>query len=74
MVLMIDPWKDIDSTQEFDCLENIFDVKNCDIKLPLSNEIACLSSGSQIKRIYLKPYSKHDTELQKMIIQLEDSI
>ena len=46
MVLMIDPWKYIDSDQEFDCLENIFEVKNCDIKLPLNNEIASLSLGS----------------------------
>ena len=46
MVIMIDPWKEIDHDQEFDCLENIFEVKNCDIKLPLSNEISCLSSGS----------------------------
>ena len=57
--IFIDPWKDIDFDHEFDCSENIFEFKHSDIKLPLGNEISCLSSGSQIKRIYLKylPYN-----------------
>ena len=32
-VVFIDPWKEIDSDQAFDCPENIFEVKETNIKL-----------------------------------------
>ena len=52
MAILIDPWKGIDPEKQFDYPENIFEIHG-DIKLPLNNDVSCLSIGAHIKRIYM---------------------
>ena len=58
----------MDLNGPFEQSENLFEIKDCDIKLPLDTEFSCLSFAVQIKKVYMLQYNLYGDKYYAMVV------
>ena len=74
VMIFIDPWKDINFTEEFDLPENVFEVRHSNISLPKSTEFERMYSPDKIRAVHLLPQTKFKDNQAAIVIQFWHSI